>query len=189
MSDSMDLGGNGGNSFPFEKAGDTVTGKIVSINEVQQTDVKSGQPAVWQDGKPKMMFVVELATAPGTANRDDDGLNTVYIRGAKKPESMSSLAAVVGAVKLATGGSAISKGADLSLSYVGDGPKTNPAYNAPKKYTATYAAPAPKSVDLAAVTGTASVPDAADVIASHPQGAALRAQGVPDAAIKAALGI
>lgn len=178
MSDTFDLGGSGSNSFPFEKAGDSVTGTIIAINETQQTDVASGKPAVWQDGKPKMMLVVELATPEGTKNRSDDGTNTVYVRGAKKPESQSSLAAVIGAVKTATGGSAIAKGATLTLTYVGDGAKTNPAFSAPKKYMSTYVAPN--------VTVTLEAPVAQG---ENQQYLALLAAGIAPDAAKAALGL
>lgn len=167
----MDLGGGTGNSFKFDKPGDSVTGKIVSIEETQQTDVSTGKPAVWQDGKPKMMFVVQLD------NGTEDGA-TVYVRGAKKPESMSSLAAVVGAVKTATGGSSISKGATLTLTYVGDGAKTNPAFSAPKRYTASYVAP------NATVT-----PEGPAAQGENQQYLALLAAGIAPDAAKAALGL
>jgi hypothetical protein len=136
----FDIGGQGGSSFPFNNPGDTVTGKLVSMEEVQQTDLQTGKPATWDDGRPKMMYRVALATTL-RADTDDDGERTVYLRGSRKPESQSSLAAVAGAVKAATGGTELEAGATLTLTYVGDGQPSQRGFNAPKLYSATYVAP------------------------------------------------
>ncbi len=143
---SFDLGG-GGNSFAFETIGDSVTGKITSITELQQTDMDSGQPAVWENGQPKMMVAVELATTlHDPTNPADDGKRTVYLKGSRKPESKSSLAAVLVAVRTASGATTLNVGGTLTLTYSDDGIPSRRGYNAPKQYDATYVAPA---VDLA----------------------------------------
>ena len=158
----MDLGGQGGTSFQFDRVGASVEGKIISLDEVQQTDLDSGEPAIWQDGRPEMMIKVVLSTSlrswAGVQNPnpgEDDGERTVYLRGSRKPESRSSLAAVIGAALKATGTSSIDVGGWLRLTYVGDGEKTKAAFNAPKHYGAEYRAP---SVDL---VGSANCDDQA----------------------------
>jgi hypothetical protein len=214
MTDSMDLGGSG-NSFPFDTIGDEVTGRIIDFAERQQNDMDTGEPDVWPDGKPKMMIWVELQT-PLCTEEGDDGKRSVYLRGSKKSESCSSLSAVAVAVKAATGGSAITLGSTLTLKYIGDGVASKKGWNPPKRYSARYvpksigvglgtdtvvAQPAPAPVVTAVhpaqvATAGALTPEqiealkaAHDPIAAHPQGAQLRAAGVPDDAIAAALGL
>lgn len=139
----MDIGGNGGSSFPFHNPGDTVVGKILSIDEVQQTDPKTGAPQFWDEYKtqPKMQYRVTLQTDLRD-QPDDDGHRAVYLKGSRKPETKSSLSATLEAVKQATGGSTdLREGGYLRLTYVGDGAKTNAALSAPKLYEAQYQAP------------------------------------------------
>ncbi|MDF3280453.1 hypothetical protein [Gordonia sp. N1V] len=166
-SNAFDLGGEG-NSFAFDTVGASVTGRITDIEQVQQTDMQTGQPAVWDDGKPKMMVRVELQTEI----RDtpfDDGKRSVYLRGPRKPESKSSMAAVLAAVMAATGARAIARGGTLTLTYSGDGEPSRKGYNAPKQYEASYRAPL---VDLGGgepeagaqpATTTAPTPDSDEV--------------------------
>jgi hypothetical protein len=140
---SYDLGGPEGTSFAFDSHGDSVTGQILEMEEVQQTDMTSGDPAYWPDGKPKMMHRVTLQTALRD-DADDTGQRSVYLRGARKPESQSTLAAVLEAVKATTGGTAIDQGATLTLTYIGDRPGAQKGFTA-KCYSATYR---PPSTDL-----------------------------------------
>ena len=137
---SYDLGGSGGTSFPFNEFGDSVTGTVVGVEELQQNDMDTGAPAFWPDGKPKMMHAVTLQTELRD-DADDDGMRTVYLRGSRKPESGSTLAAVLQAVKATTGGNAIDNGGTLTLTYVADGVPSQRGRTAPKKYTATYRPP------------------------------------------------
>lgn len=135
----FDIGGAGGNAFPFDHIGDTVTGKILTLEEVQQTDMNTGEPAFWNNNptQPKMMYRVTLQTDLRD-DSDDDGKRAVYLRGSRKPETQSSLAAVLQAVKQATGGTSLDPGAILSLRYAGDGVPTTRGHNPPKKYEARY---------------------------------------------------
>lgn len=138
-SNAFDLGG-GGNSFEFDHVGASVGGRIIHIEEVQQTDMNTGLPAVWDNGAPKMMVRVEIQTdLRDTAV--DDGKRSVYLKGSRKPETKSSMAAVLAAVLAATGTRAIAPGGNLTLTYVGDGQPSRKGYNAPKQYEATYIAP------------------------------------------------
>jgi hypothetical protein len=194
MPDSLDIGGGGGNSFRFDAPGDTVTGKVLSLEEQQQTDMNTGELAFWESGQPKMMYVVTLATDDRN-DQWDDGRRTIYLRGSRKPESRSILAAVVSAVQAATGGTNLQVGGLLTVTYSGDGESTRRGFNPPKQYTATYQ---PPSVDLggqqpaqqpaqpAQATPAAQQPPAAPQPAPQPAAAAQPAQPDP-AALAAAL--
>jgi hypothetical protein len=137
---SFDLGGGGGTSFPFDNIGDAVTGTILDVEEMQETDFDSGAPKFWPDGKSIMQHRVTLQTELRD-DGDDDGQRSVYLRGSRKPESKSTLSAVLAAVKATTGGSALDKGGLLTLRYVGDGVPSQRGRNAPKWYEATYRPP------------------------------------------------
>lgn len=136
---SWSIGGDGGNSFPFDRIGDTVTGQIVSLQEVQQTDLQTGEPKTFANGQPMMMYRVSLATQlRDPANPSDDGHRDVYLKGSRKSETQSSLAAVLDAVRAATGGTDLEPNATLTLTYIGDGPVSQRGFNPPKLYQATY---------------------------------------------------
>jgi hypothetical protein len=138
---SYDLGGSGGASFPFDKIGDSVTGTIVDVEEMQQHDFDNpGQLAYWPDGKPKMMHAVTLQTELHD-DADDDGLRSIYLRGSRKAESKSLLAAVIAAVRATTGSTAIDKGGTLTVTFVGEVPPTQRGRNPAKQYDATYRPP------------------------------------------------
>lgn len=192
---SFDIGGAEGNAFSFERIGDSVTGKILTLEEVQQTDMETGEPAFWNGNvnQPKMMYRVTLQTE--LRNDDsDDGKRSVYLRGSRKPESKSSLAAVLSAVRQATGGTALDPGASLTLTYSGDGVPSKRGYNAPKQYEARYQ---PAALDLGASGAVAApvvqqqpitqqpaaVAPAAAPALSEAQIAAMKAAGIDMSAI------
>lgn len=176
---SLNLGSDS-KSFAFDTIGATISGTIVTLEERQQTDMDDGAPAVWPDGRPKMQVVVTLKTTEGEQN--------VYLRGSKKPESCSSLAAVIAAVKAATGGSSIDEGAMLALTYIGDGEAPKRGYNAPKRYSAKYQAPS-KGVDLGTHASPGDAAGVAGLLTGHPQYASLKAAGLSDEQITGALGL
>lgn len=138
---TFDLGGQGGNSFPFDNIGDSVTGRVIDLEELQQTDMETQEPAVWPDGKPKMMFRLTLQTDL----RDDpmdDGQRCIYLHGSRKAGTKSSLAAALDAVKRATGTTTLQTGGTYTHTYVGDGVASRRGYNAPKLYEGVYVPPA-----------------------------------------------
>ena len=137
---SLDLAGDAGNSFAFDHIGASVTGQVTGMEEVQQTDMQSGEPAFWSNGQPKLMYRVDLATQL-SEGPDDDGKRSIYLKGSRKRDSGSSLAAVLEAVRSATGSTTIAVGGTLTLTYSGDGEQTHRGYNPPKLYTAQYVAP------------------------------------------------
>lgn len=128
----------GGKSFSFETIGDKIAGTVVSAEAAQQTDMDTGQPATWADGKPKMQVIVTLQTdldeEPG-----DDGQRRVYLKGSKPN---TSAGAVKAAIK-AAGATGIEVGGKLQIAYTGDGEPTKRGWNAPKEYAAKYEPPAP----------------------------------------------
>lgn len=137
------LMGGGGKSFPFDEMGATVTGTITGQAKRQQTDLETGEPQFWNSGEPKYMLVITLQTKLADDN-DDDGIRNVYLRGGNysvaKGKGTSSLVAVRDAVK-ASGAETTEIGGTLTLSYTGEGTKSNRAFNAPKLYSAEYAPP------------------------------------------------
>lgn len=159
---SMTLGGEGGNAFPFDNVGDTVTGTVVSLEEQQQTDMETGEPAWWDDAKTrkKIMYAVTLQTALRDAG-DDDGLRTIYLRGSTKPETQSSLAAVRSAVKATTGSYDIAYGGKLTLQYSGQEPSKQRGFSPRKLYTAQYEAPSMSLGESTPTPAPAAAPAAA----------------------------
>ena len=148
---SIDLASGGSASFPFQNIGDSVTGKILNLEELQQTDLQTGEVKTFTNGQPMMMYRVELQTGLREGEMDD-GVRSVYLKGSKKAESQSSLAAVLQAVLAATGRAALTVGGTLTLTYTGDGVAKGRGFSAPKQYSAQYAAP---SVSLDPQTATA----------------------------------
>lgn len=198
--ESMNIGGGGGDgtSFQFDAIGAVVTGLITSMQTLQQTDLQKREPKTFADGSPMMMYAVTLATelrdSAGLSEplANDTGLRVVYLKGSKKPESQSSLAAVLGAVKSVTGGSDLKVGGKLTLQYTGDGEKKL-GYTPAKKYAAAYEAPSMSlgSVAAPAVVATGFIPTTppAPIVTAPPIAAApspdaqiaqLRAAGMTD---------
>ncbi len=146
--------GSGGKAFPFTSIGDWVMGEIISVDERQSTDIKTKEPAVWKDGSPKMMYVVNLQTDLQEAG-DDDGQRAVFLR-------WMSLRAVQDAVR-AAGAQNIQLGGKLKLQYVGDAPAERGAVPA-KQWKAWYKKPDPASSFM----GQQAVEEPADPWAAAP---------------------
>lgn len=123
-------------SAKFPQIGATVTGTICEPPVVQQQrDYTTGELKFWSDGNPMMQLVVTLQTTERDPDIvDDDGRRRVYVRGQLKK-------AVQRAVK-ATGAPGLEVGGQLTVTYARDGQPTNPRFNPPKEYTATYHPPA-----------------------------------------------
>ena len=137
---SFDLAGTEGTSFKFDTVGATVTGTVIDMEELQQTDLSTGEPRTFTNGQPMMMYRISLQTDI-TDTDTDDGIRSIYLKGSRNPESQSSLAAVLYAVKKATGTTQIEQGGTLTLTYIGDGKSKTRGFNPPKLYTATYERP------------------------------------------------
>lgn len=138
--------GGGGKSAKFENIGDTVTGRIVSTEVRQQTDIKTGEPLTWENGDPRMQLVVTLATDQRD-DEDDDGHRAVYVKGSKAGGSQSMHDAVRTAVQTARA-KGLEAGGTLTVSYVGAEPAKQRGMSDRKLWQASYTAP-----DLAATSG------------------------------------
>ncbi|WP_263121146.1 hypothetical protein [Cellulomonas sp. RIT-PI-Y] len=137
--------GGGGKSAKFDQVGDTVTGKIVSTEIRQQTDLQ-GNPLEWDNGDPRMQLVVTLATDIRDDD-EDDGHRALYVKGSKAFGSKSLHDAVRSAVQ-ESGAKGLETGGTLTVSYTGSEPAKTRGFNDRKLYQASYAAP-----DRAAATG------------------------------------
>lgn len=137
-----DLGG-GGESFPFDNVDDEIEGYVQEMSERQGTDMRTGEPAWWdkEQTRPQMLTILILQTSLRTTPHDD-GKRSVTLSGSKKPESRSRMAAALGAVKTATGGSEMAFNAWFKMKFVGEGPRTQVGFNPPKYYEAWYRPPA-----------------------------------------------
>ena len=77
----IDEGLKTGSKSAFSKddlPGKTVTGTITDLDYRQTTDYTTGKPAEFEDGSPKMQFVITLQTSEHV-DGDDDGQRSVYI--------------------------------------------------------------------------------------------------------------
>lgn len=120
-------------SAKFDTLGVTVTGAIKAPPTTQQqTDFDTGQPKFWDDGRPMLQVVVDLATDLRDADtEDDDGTRRLYVRGKHMTAAVRDAVRKAGAKKLEVG-------ATLSVTFSGqDEPKRRGASGA-KQYLATY---------------------------------------------------
>ena len=122
----------------FPTIGTTVTGEIIAPPEVQQqTEIGTGKPLTFDDGKPRMQLVITIQTDLRDPEiDDDDGKRRVFVTGTKASEGGGML----GAFKRA-GITDPQVGGTLTVTYTHDGARTSPAYSPPKQYEVKYAPP------------------------------------------------
>ena len=142
----IELGSNS-SSAKFEAVGETVAGVIVRADQMQQTDMETGEPVFWDAAqtRPKMMPVVTVV-APGHRDANEDGEVTVYLSGGR----FSAVRAVT---------KQLEEGGHFSLTFAGlsDREPSKRGYNRAKRYTATYTPPTSKvSLDSGAPVAPAS---------------------------------
>jgi hypothetical protein len=130
------LMGGGIPSAKFDTIGTTVSGTIATRPEVvQQTDLDTGEPKFWNDGKPMMQLAVTIQTELRDPEiPDDDGKRKFYVK-AKLLEAVRAAIRTAGAKGLDVGGV-------LTVAYVADGEVKKRGHNPPKIYSATYQPPA-----------------------------------------------
>lgn len=63
--------------FGFPNVGDTFKGQYLSASERQATDYVTSAPQTWDDGTPKMEYVIEFQTELRDDDTDD-GRRTIY---------------------------------------------------------------------------------------------------------------
>jgi hypothetical protein len=119
-------------SFKFTNHGDTVKGRITSLDMQQQRDIKTNEPKFWNDGKPMMQLRIVLDTGLAEGP-EDDGLRAIYVRGQMQQSVREAIKAA--------GATTIEEGGTLGVQYTGDGTPTNPAFDGPKLYRAQYQPP------------------------------------------------
>lgn len=131
------MGSGGVQSASFKNVGDHCTGFIMSQPEPRQrTDINTGKPLTWPDGRNQMMIVVRLMTEEKDPNNpEDSGERQLFIN---LPSNMSR--AVADAVREA-GAKGLAIGGKLQVIYTGEGEKTEAWKNPPKTYTAKYRQP------------------------------------------------
>ncbi|MEU8035690.1 hypothetical protein [Streptosporangium sp. NPDC049078] len=168
------LMGGGIPSAKFETIGATVGGRITCQPEVtQQTDLDTGEPKTWSDGKPMMQLVVTVQTELRDPEvPDDDGQRKFYVK-AKLLEAVRQAVRAAGAAGLEVGGT-------LTVQYVADGEAKKRGHNPPKIYAATYQRPT--AVQANAFLQGAPAAPAAPVYAPPAPAAAPVAQPAPVAA-------
>lgn len=122
----------GGKAASWNTIGDRYVGRIVSMEQRQQTNTE-GQPLSWNDGSPRMQWVIGIEQANG------DVANLYAKGGAFTPvtgEGKAMLVAIGEAVK-AAGGTALRVGDELAVAFTGLG-EAKGGKNAPKLYQAAY---------------------------------------------------
>lgn len=127
----------GGKTAKFDNIGDTVKGTIISAETGQQTDIKTGAPKFYDDGKPMPQIVVTLQTDLRDPDvDDDDGIRRLFVKG-------QMMAAVREALRQAQ--AKLDIGGTLAVQYKEDEPPKQRSFNPKKIYVAQYRPPAPST--------------------------------------------
>lgn len=135
--DSMKVSDIGGiPTFKFEEVGDRCKGRIVAIQKRQSTDMDSGEPLTWPDGRPKMYTSITLDFDGEERTVNGAGGNFEAASG----EGKSFEGALVIAAK-AAGADSIDAGGTLEVVHSGLGKKTGTGKNAPRLYSMRYTPP------------------------------------------------
>lgn len=143
MSLALNELGGGSKSWNPE-VGDKISGTIVSVKRVQQTDFTTGKPITWDNGDPRMQTVVELQTEV-REDDDDDGIRSLWLKGGKNFEAQtgsghSGEVALAMAAKEA-GAKSIDEGAKLQFVCTGLSKPTTRGFQPAKLYAAKYSPP------------------------------------------------
>lgn len=126
-----------GNSAKFERIGDKHAGKIVAMDERQQTSM-AGIPLTFNDGSPRTLWVI-------TIEPDDGDPVQLWAKGGKfkaKSGTGESMLVAIGLAVKAAGAESVDLHGELAVAYTGDGEPTTTG-GTPKLYTAQYLPPAP----------------------------------------------
>jgi hypothetical protein len=115
-------------AIKFPEVGTTVRGRIVAAKQRQQKEFGSGKLLTWDNGEPRMEWVLTLDT--------DEGLATLYAKSAM-------WGAIRDAVRSTPSGKWGSPLGTLTVKYVGDGEPSKPGFHPPKLYKAKYEPAAP----------------------------------------------
>lgn len=124
----------------WPKVGSTFEGTVLSYEMAQQVDYNTGEPAVWADGKPKMQLIMTVQGEPTGITwegltydevklTDDDGIRRVFIKsGLQQAFKMG----------LTKAKARLEEGAYVHITREQNGPKTDPKFAAPHRYTVVW---------------------------------------------------
>lgn len=135
-------------AFGKDKAiGYTIVGTLTEDpTMVQQKDLDTGIPEVWDDGSPKMQAVVRLQTTlndgPDDNGEPDNGVRTIYAKGGKTvgPKGERTMMEAIRAAGIAAK-APIRKGGTLTVRYAYEADPPKKGFNGQKLYLAKYEPP------------------------------------------------
>jgi hypothetical protein len=127
----------------WDQVGDKYAGRIVSIDQRQQTDPKTGQAKTFASGDPMMLWVIVLQPAQG----DSIALWAKAGRFKIATGSGESMLNAIGSAVRAAGAGSLDVGGELAVAFTGEG-EPKPGLNPPKLFTAEYRPPASASVPV-----------------------------------------
>jgi hypothetical protein len=136
--------GGGGRSWSPENVGDKIKGTIQLVERRTQREFGSGKELTWDDGRPRLLTYIELATELRDDD-DDDGVRAIWAKGGRNFEAAegsgtSAEVAIAEAVR-AAGEKSIEEGATLTLALTGRAKPTTRGYQPANLYKAAYKAP------------------------------------------------
>lgn len=124
----------GAPSAKFPAPGATITGTICDDPVQTQQTTPGGELKTWENGDPMLQLVVTLQTDQRDSEiGEDDGKRRVFVKG----QMRNALAKAV----TEAGKKGLDIGGTLTVTYVSDGERTNPAFSPPKQYEIVYEAP------------------------------------------------
>ena len=130
----------GGRSAKFEELGASVVGIVQHVDVRQQTDIKTGEPLVWADGKARNQLVISLQTEHKD-DEEDDGVRNLYV-----PIPSAMRTAIADAIRKA-GARGIETGMKLGVKFYKTEPPKVKGFNPQKIYSAKVELPV-ESVSL-----------------------------------------
>lgn len=146
------------NGFGKDKpVGYTLTGVVTEIAEVAQTDMATGKPEYWDDGKPKMQVRVLVQTdlreekvdddGTVTPAAEDDGIRALYARGGKAvgPKGGRTMKEAISAASVKYK-LRVKPGVKLTVKFLEEGSAPKPGFDKPKLYVAKIE-PGPEMAD------------------------------------------
>lgn len=130
-------------SAKFAQIGDRASGRIVAMDERQQTNMQ-GKPLTFEDGSPRMQWVISIL-------QDNGETVALYCKGGNyqaETGSGESMRTAIGIAVRDAQATGVDVGGELAIAFTGLGTK-KPGQDAPKLYTAQYRAPAAPSIPAA----------------------------------------
>lgn len=125
--------------------GASISGTVVSISPLQATDFATKALETWDDGRPKMLLALTVASNLRNSP-DDNGHRTIYIKtwGNQAAEFKRAVQAVGGPT--ATVSAVVQPGAGFTATYTGEEPSK---FGSPTKLYTYQVAPGAGAVDAA----------------------------------------